>query len=197
MSKPRNTFEEYIETRFEGKLLSGSHNPDGKACILEAASQWEERKWTDSPRDLNTWDLRVLNDIDVDDTLRTEWMPKVYMAYRDCRSWPEERQVEVVGELVIETVRQIIGALHSLNPDIAQQCRDVEDVATADAAARAATAAARAARAATAARAAGYAADAAAHAATAATAAGYATDAAAVFVTTCKLWIKAAKEQPE
>ena len=56
----------FVKKRFGGKIFSGCHSPDGKACILEACSIARGLKWTDSPATIGMPDLRPYFEADVD-----------------------------------------------------------------------------------------------------------------------------------
>ncbi len=53
-------FATFVEQRFHGKLYSGSHDPNGKACLHEALNVYQGKQWSDST--VGTLDLRGLND---------------------------------------------------------------------------------------------------------------------------------------
>ena len=163
------TLNEYIVEHFYGRLEAGKHQPDGKACILEAVSAWKNMSWTDNPEVLNTWDLRPLNDIAVPSDLRTHWMPQVYAAYADCRNWPVDRKQTVVISLILALVREIIAEMPGLHEPIRNQCRQVHTLSEAARAAEKAAAVAAA-----------------------AAAAAAEAEAAEIFIKVCKLWIQAA-----
>ena len=180
-----------VDDRFGGILLTGTHSPDGKACILEACSQAVGKEWTDSPDSLRIWDIRPLNDIQIDNETRTELLVPLAVAYMGCRDWPAKKQTRIATTIAIETVRQIISCLPGLSDGIREKCRTAKTLRAAARAAYAADAADAAARAA-------YAADAAARAAAAADAAARAAAAAAaagVLRKAVTIWMEAARDR--
>ncbi len=192
-----------LDTRFNGVIKSGQHNPcndSHECCILELYSVVLNKSWTDNPNILRIFDIRRINDIDVPDSLRTEWMLKLLCAYEGSLDWPVEKQKEVASKIVILTVNRIISKLPGLDEKIREACISAKTLEEAKSAADAASYAADAAAAAYAANAAYYYAAAAAYSAAAAAAAYYAAAAYAaaadvrqeIFVETCKLWLEAA-----
>jgi hypothetical protein len=205
-----------LEKRFGGLLYAGRHaSTENAACILELGSKAIGAPWTDNPQMLNTWDMRLINDIAVSPKLRTPWMLRVYAAYQDCRSWPIERQQAVATAIVIGTVRRVIAELPGLTDEVRAQCRAVTTMDEARIAARTSAAAARTLAAAArtvanaedavhAARSAADAARSAAHAAHAARSAarsaawaagGVSSTNEAVFIAACEVWLEAVQSQ--
>ena len=217
----------FIKKRFKGKLYAGTHEPNGRACILEAYSQMLEKPWSDSRE--NCIDIRHLNDIGVDVATRAEWMPRVLAAWEDSLDWPKANLDAAVEKLVIGVVNELIAELPYLPDDIRVKCRQAKTLLEAGVAATSAASAANAANtvsaasaasAANTARAAKNAAIAAiaantAIAASAAIAANAASAASAaiaariaaraarnaeikrLFIVACKLWIAAGKADAE
>ena len=56
------TFTDFVVRRFGGRFYPGAHTPDGKACALEAYSQFLGHAWTDDPDTLRVPDVRRFND---------------------------------------------------------------------------------------------------------------------------------------
>ena len=148
-------FETTLADRFGGVLLNGKHDPDGQACLLEAAHVSIGEAWSDAP---DLWpDLRNLNDAPwSSDALRTTHLMSVLRAYWYWSLWPNEKQVAVMQRVAILTVQFLIAELPALPDDIRTRCRTVSTISEAAWAAWAAWAAARAAEAAGAAGAAAY-----------------------------------------
>ena len=168
------TFRAFIDRRFSGGLLAGTHRDNGKACVLEAWNAYQGLAWSDSPVLTRIFDIRPLNDVAVSPAVRTEWMTQLLEAYAGSLDWPEARQRRVVTAIVLATIREIIAELPGLPDTIRQQCRSVTTLAEAVEAAAEADRAARA-------------------AAEAARAAGAAAEAAEeeIFVRACRLWLAA------
>jgi len=138
-----------LARRFGGRIMAGKHFEGGECCVLELASALRGRPWTDDPYEVGTWDLRPLNDCEVDDATRTAGMLPVLVAYDGCRRWPPKRQAAVASRLAVLTVRRLVAELPGLPPEIARRCRSAETVREArDGAAAAHAAAAHAAAAA-------------------------------------------------
>ena len=82
-----NSCTQILNSRFNGVIKSGKHDNystcDGshECCILELYSIVLNKSWTDNPNILQIFDIRSINDIDVPDFLRTEWMLKLLCAY--------------------------------------------------------------------------------------------------------------------
>ena len=195
--------------RFGGKLKKGAHfsAATGACCALELEAVCRGQAWTDLPEKVKMFDLRPINDMNVDDDLRTLHLLPVIEAYAGSLEWSQERQRHVAEKLVILTVQRIISQLSKLPDAVRQQCRGVSTLREAEAAAwaawdaeaawaakadvvavKAAKAAAKAAKAAEAATKAAWAAEAAAWA-------SWAADKATVFTVTCEVWMEAAKER--
>ena len=168
----QETFRAFIDRRFTGVLLAGSHRADGEACVLEALSAYQGQTWSDDPTAVGCWDLRPLNDIDVAPEVRLEWMVRLAEAYAGAPSWPVELQCAVAERLVILTVQRLVSTLPGLPQILRDACRDASTAEAAEAAAGAAAGAAGA----------------------AAGAAEAAEKSVSVFVTACTLWIEAAEQ---
>jgi hypothetical protein len=128
-----------IDSRFGGKLLAGSHEEDGKACILKCLSVVRGIPCTDEPSQVRSFDIRGINDIPVSIEVRTPWMVRLAVAYDGSLDWPKERKWAVVKRIAILTVNRLIAGLPGISTEIAKQCRDARTI---DAAADAADAAA-------------------------------------------------------
>lgn len=187
---PFEQFPATLRARFGGQLRHGSHQPDGEACLLEAAHAAVGDAWSDDP---DRWpDLRPLNDAPwSSDALRTQHLVPVLAAFWHWEEWPETRRNAVMEQIALLTVQHLIANLPSISASIRMQCRAATTRAEAEAAAWAAWAAAGAAGAAGAAKAAAGAAEAAARAAEAAAGAA---EADRILITACHLWIESARE---
>ena len=131
----QDSFTDFVARRFGGVLRSGSHQPDGLACVHEADNCWHGRPWSDAPVDLP--DMRPLNDAYPDDTSRTVAMLRLVPVMAEVWADPDWRQ-RWVERVALETVRQLTVGLSTE----ADRCVAVTDLAAATQAARAATAAA-------------------------------------------------------
>jgi hypothetical protein len=189
-----------LETRFGGVLRTGSHDPDGQACALEAASVARGAKWSDEPEIAKLPDLRPINDARWEsDAQRTEHLVPVILAFWNWPRWGEKRKRAIFARIVERTIREILPPmlrLQSLDAE-ADRC---ETEGSAAAAASAATSAATS----TSAYASAYAsASASADAASAdadAASASYASAASAasaassaVLIQACRIWAEEAK----
>lgn len=95
--------------KFGGMLKSGKHNADsGECCALELLAEDMGLGRTDSPAKTRTWDLRSLNDMNVPDDVRTEYLLPVLAAYAGSMDWPAERQRQVSERIILEMFRKII-----------------------------------------------------------------------------------------
>ena len=117
-----------LARRFGGRIMAGKHFEGGECCVLELASALRGLPWTDDPYEVGTWDLRPLNDCEVDDATRTAGMLPVLVAYDGCRRWPPKRQAAVAARLAVLTVRRLVAELPGLPPEIARRCRAAETV---------------------------------------------------------------------
>jgi hypothetical protein len=119
------TFAEFVESRFGGKLYSGSHDPNGKACLHEALNVYQEKPWSDDT--LGTLDLRPLNDgpWSSDDARTTAMVPlgEIVLAWP---SWsPERRQTfakyvaeQTIKRILPPTLRALAERVRSVAPDL-------------------------------------------------------------------------------
>ena len=184
-----NSCKQILDTRFNRVIKSGSHcDASHECCILELYSIVLNKSWTDDPNILRIFDIRRINDIDVSDSLRTEWMLKLLCAYEGSLDWPVEKQKEVISKIVILTVNRVISKLPGLDEKTRVACISAKTLEEARAAAYAAAAYS--------ANAAAYSAAAAANAAASNANAAYsaaysATVREEIFVETCKLWLEA------
>jgi hypothetical protein len=98
-----------VESRFGGVLTSGSHEPDGHACLLEAVSIARGLDWTDDPSIVRMPDLRGLNDAPwSSDEVRTKHLLPVGVALYDWAEWSEERRQEFAKRVAEQTIRVIV-----------------------------------------------------------------------------------------
>ena len=196
-----------LAAKFNGVIKLGKHDNystrDGshECCVLELYSIVLNKSWTDDPNILRIFDIRAINDINVPDSLRTEWMLKLLCAYEGSLDWPGKKQKEVVSKIVILTINRLISNLPGLDENIRNKCKNaktLEEAKFAAAAAAYAAAADYAADYAAASAAADYAAASATDyaidfaAAAAVAAADYVANKEEIFVEICKLWLEAA-----
>jgi hypothetical protein len=120
--------ETLLKTRFRGVLHPGRHEGDGECCALELLAVAQGLEWTDDPEVVRTFDLRPLNDILVSDAVRTQHLLPVVTAYAGSLDWPLDRQRKVGDQLLIETVRRLLGDLPGLMESVRQQCRNASTV---------------------------------------------------------------------
>jgi hypothetical protein len=134
---PPHPFLMALYEGFGGVLSKGQHQPDSpEACPLEVAHVAVGDEWSDEP---NRWpDLRPLNDAFSSDALRTQHMVPVMLAYWDWADWSPRRQLCVMAQLTLETVRQLVAELPGVPEAIRERCRQSTTLATAERAARAA-----------------------------------------------------------
>ena len=131
-----------INDRFHGHLKAGKHESNGECCALELLSVARDLPWTDDPDTVRCWDLRSLNDIDVPDDVRREYLLPVIAAYDGSMDWPKDRQCEVASRLAILTINRLVSGLPGLPANIAARCKGATDLSSARSAAAAAAAAA-------------------------------------------------------
>lgn len=86
-----------LNKRFNGILTKGCHKENGKACALELLSVVKKIPWTDQPDDLDLWDLRALNDMQVAGTMRTEYMLPLLAKYAGSMKWLVKKKKECSG----------------------------------------------------------------------------------------------------
>jgi hypothetical protein len=153
MTTAEMDFATFVQQRFGGKLMKGSHIPNGRACLHEAISVYQGREWSDDTS--NTIDLRSLNDAPwSSDEARTEAMVPLGSIVLAWPQWtPERRQAwaKVVAEGVIRrilppTLRALAEAMPNKAPELmaaALRCETDGTESAAESAARAARAAAR------------------------------------------------------
>ena len=190
-----HVFETVVRDRFGGLLRSGSHRPDGLACVLEAVAAARGLPWTDSPVEVGLPDLRPLNDARwSSDAVRTAALVPVVVALWKYSGWTKHQRTTWICRVVERTIREVLPVMlrYVGCEDAAIRCEREGTATAAYAAYTAADAAARSAAYAAYA-AATYAAGAtgaAAAAASAASAAAYAAAAAAdrILQLTCRIW---------
>lgn len=124
MIAPAADFPTFVAERFGGKLYSGKHEPNGKACLHEAINVYQGHDWSDDTT--GTLDLRALNDARwSSDEARTEAMVPLGLIVLAWPSWsPEKRLVwsEEVAKGVIQrilppTLRAVAELLPEKAPD--------------------------------------------------------------------------------
>ena len=136
-----NSCKQILDVRFNGVIKKDKHcEGSHECCILELYSVVLNKSWTDDPNILRIFDIRQINDIDVLDSLRTEWMLKLLCAYEGSLDWPVEKQKEVVSKIVILTVNRIISKLPGLNEKTREACISAKTLEEAKSAANAAAA---------------------------------------------------------
>ncbi len=196
-----STCKKILDARFNRVIEKDENEDDSyERCIQDLYNVVFNKSWIGNLNILRIFDIRRINYIDVPDSLRTEWMLKLFCAYGGSLDWPIEKQKEVVSKIAILTVNRIISKLPGSDENIKNKCISAKTLEEAESAAYSADYSADAAAASAAYCAAYSAADAAASAADAAAyyaanAAYCAADAAArqeIFVETCKLWLEAA-----
>jgi hypothetical protein len=124
-----------ITDRFHGHLKAGKHESNGECCALELLSVARDLSWTDEPKTVRCWDLRPLNDIEVPDDVRRQYLLPVIAVYDGSLDWPEDRQREVAMRLAILTVNRLASGLPGLPPKIVEACATATDLESAVAAA--------------------------------------------------------------
>jgi hypothetical protein len=106
---PAHPYTTTLEERFHGKLLIGSHTPDGEACALEVASIARGLTWTDNPETVGLPDLRPLNDAPwSSDAERTKNLVPVVLAYWDWGEWSDAKRREIMTRVAEQTIRQVL-----------------------------------------------------------------------------------------
>jgi hypothetical protein len=122
------TLENLLTTHFHGELRVGRHEKNEECCALELLSVAQGLEWTDDPEAVRTFDLRPLNDIPVNNAVRTQHLLPVVAAYAGSLDWPLDRQQKVVNHLLIETVRQLLSNLPNLTEAVRAQCINASTV---------------------------------------------------------------------
>ena len=101
------TFAEFVEQRFGGRLYEGKHAPNGKACLHEALNVYQGREWSDDTT--GTLDLRPLNDAPwSSDEARTAAMLPLGPIVIAWPSWSEERRQAFAKYVAEQTIRRIV-----------------------------------------------------------------------------------------
>jgi len=141
-------FEEFVKTRFGGKLYRGSHSPNGKACLHEALNVYQGKDWSDDTT--GTLDLRPLNDAPwSSDEVRTAALLPLGAIILGWPSWSQAKQqawAKTVAEGVIRrilppTLRALADRVPSAAPDLVAAALRCETEGTASAASAARSAA--------------------------------------------------------
>lgn len=102
-------FDKVLKSRFGGVLKHGSHNPDGEACALEAASVARGNGWDDAPGAAGLPDIRPLNDGPwSSDEGRTRAMVPLVKALWTWPRWGETRRREWRRRAVLRFNREIL-----------------------------------------------------------------------------------------
>jgi hypothetical protein len=102
-------FRQTINDRFGGVIRSGSHQPNGQACALEAYSVAIGKPWTDHPFTLGMPDVRRLNDARwSNDKARTDGLLPVVVALSRWSEWTKAQRSEWASRVVLRTVLEII-----------------------------------------------------------------------------------------
>lgn len=120
-----------VRERFGGRLSACAHEPNGCACVLEAASCVRGVNWCDDPEAVGLPDMRPINDAFRDDETRTRCMLPVAIALWDWPQWSDDRRVAWVRAVVLRTVREILPiALRACGfEQSAAACERAEDLA--------------------------------------------------------------------
>lgn len=88
-------------------LSSGQHAPDGQGCALKYLSVARGIPWTDDPQQVRCFDFRAINDIQVSDEVRTQWMLPLIRLYDGSLDWPIARQLAVAKRIVALTIQRL------------------------------------------------------------------------------------------
>ena len=178
-------FDRVLSKRFGSVLHHGSHNPDGKACALEAASVARGKRWSDDPGNAGLPDLRPINDGPwSSDEARTKAMVPAIRALWGWPKWGETKQKALTNAVTLRMIREVLPDIYDAIglDEHAKTMRESADLAMAARAAEATSAAAEAARAAAAAAGSAWA------VAVAARAAAVAAGADRVLTQACRIW---------
>ena len=123
-----HVYSRTVKTRFGGVLRSGSHDPDGRACALEAASVARGIDWTDDSRKLRLPNLLELNDARwPSDQARTVAMVPLVESLWNWGRWSDARKRGWLRRNFIRIVREVLPiCIKSTRPKkFVQRCRTV------------------------------------------------------------------------
>jgi hypothetical protein len=98
-----------VNDRFGGVLSHGSHDPDGLACINEAANVARGNDWGDLPDKAGLPDSRSLNDGPwSSNRARTDAMLPLGVALWDWSDWTPKRRTAWAQRVSERTIREIL-----------------------------------------------------------------------------------------